>query len=113
VQALRHCHFSTTQRQLPSLTCIALHAIALCLLWYPLFVAFIAMSLTPADKSEETVGYAVSEGLLNSMFTILATGGGVAIAMRNPNFRMRTNWQVRRCNGEVIECVHTDFKRAH
>jgi hypothetical protein len=52
------------------------------------------MSLTPPEKSGETISFAVNEGLFNGCCTLIPCIGGVALALRYPAFRKRTNWQV-------------------
>lgn len=53
------------------------------------------MSLTPENRRKETVDSAISDGMVNALLVFIPTLGGLAIAMRNPGFLMRTNWQSR------------------
>lgn len=52
-------------------------------------------TLTPASRRDETVNSATFEGLVNGAITLIPTLGGLAIAMKNPTFVARTNWQSR------------------
>lgn len=44
-------------------------------------------SLTPQHRSDEVVGQAMSEGLINGMAVLIPSGAAVYAAMRNPSFR--------------------------
>jgi hypothetical protein len=52
-------------------------------------------SLNPKERREEASAAAQWEGTINAVLTLIPSVAGVAIAMRNPAFVMRTNWQSR------------------
>lgn len=52
-------------------------------------------NLTPAARSEEASSAAAWEGTINGLLTLLPSTAAVYIAMRNPGFLKRTNFQSR------------------
>ena len=52
-------------------------------------------TLNPKERRDEATAAATYEGSINALLTLFPSAVGVAIAMRNPGFRMRTNWQSR------------------
>ena len=52
-------------------------------------------SLTPASRNQEVTDEVMSEGYINAFLTFVPTLGGLYVAMKNPTFRARTNWQSR------------------
>jgi hypothetical protein len=52
-------------------------------------------TLNPKERRDEATAAATWEGTINAMLTLIPSAAGVAIAMRNPGFRLRTNWQSR------------------
>lgn len=53
------------------------------------------MSLTPQSRSKEAIEESLNEGYVNGLLTLIPTGAALALAMRNPAFVKRTNWQAR------------------
>lgn len=51
--------------------------------------------MDPNVKRDEASSAAAWEGAMNAILTLVPSVAGVAIAMRNPGFRLRTNWQSR------------------
>jgi len=54
-----------------------------------------SQSLTPMHRADETAWDATYEGLVNGFMTLVPTAGALYVAMRNPTFVKRTNWQSR------------------
>jgi hypothetical protein len=52
-------------------------------------------SLTPRERSEEASSAAAWEGTINGVLTLIPSAAAVYIAMRNPGFLKRTNFQSR------------------
>jgi len=52
-------------------------------------------SLTPASRNAEATEAATHEGLVNGFLTLFPTSAGLYLAMQNPKFLRRTNWQSR------------------
>lgn len=52
-------------------------------------------SLTPHERNKEVAAEATRAGLINGFMTLIPTVGAVALAMKNPGFVKRTNWQSR------------------
>ena len=52
-------------------------------------------SLTPESRQAEAVSASTQDGYLNGLLTLVPTCGALYVAMQNPAFRQRTNWQSR------------------
>jgi acyl dehydratase len=52
-------------------------------------------SLTPLHRAEEASDESFREGLVNGTLVLAASAGMLALAMKNPNFVLRTNNQSR------------------
>jgi phosphoribosylformylglycinamidine (FGAM) synthase PurS component len=52
-------------------------------------------TLNPKERRDEASSAAAWEGSINALLTLIPSSAAVALAMRNPGFRMRTNWQSR------------------
>ena len=53
------------------------------------------MSLTPESRREEAVAESTKNGFINGFMTLVPSCGALYVALQNPAFVKRTNWQSR------------------